>query len=402
MEVTLERVTKDSMGGVDSASAKLTSLQELRDQIKKLKTMTTSIEQEINNLESNRGPVGDLRKQLEIVVNELRELKVKVEQEIVSTDDELKMWKTFDAKQLEVRSKIGEASFQLQLSLARGHIDIERLRKALATVRKLEADHLAGEGMLDELREATVVVQGLAGKQLGAELAAQLESTIVSYNDVCSGLLDFGTRYESSLLLWNTFLATSSSIRAWLNQTSLSAAEITASTDDVESLLVKTKQLLAEERAQEDGVGQLKQLITDICIGVGMDEGGRAHFVVEVEELTHGIVGLRETLLSLQAGLLAREEEEARVTEAVEEAMRVVEATSSALISASPAELLVTLNAEQKVEQLTGLRDQLMRLSQAEGHLSSLPPPTSSSSTALVPSLNSGERVASTLQLWQH
>ena len=171
------------------------------------------------------------------------------------------MWKTFEAKQLEVRSKIGEASFQLQLSLARGHIDIERLRKALATVRKLEADHLAGEGMLDELREATVVVQGVAGKQLGAELAAQLESTIVSYNDVCSGLLgklnlkpciiepgpylfplsDFGTRYESSLLLWNTFLATSTSIRAWLDQTSLSAAEITASTDDVESLLVKTK-----------------------------------------------------------------------------------------------------------------------------------------------------------------
>ena len=90
---------------------------------------------------------------------------------------------------MEVRSKIGEASFQLELSLARGHIDIERLRKALATVRKLEADHLAGEAMLDQLREATVAVQGLAGQQLGAELAAQLESTIVSYNDVCSGLL---------------------------------------------------------------------------------------------------------------------------------------------------------------------------------------------------------------------
>ena len=43
--------------------------------------------------------------------------------------------------------------------------------------------------MLEELREATVAVQGLAGKQLGAELAAQLESTIVSFNDVCSRLL---------------------------------------------------------------------------------------------------------------------------------------------------------------------------------------------------------------------
>ena len=140
-------------------------------------------------MESRKGPVGDLRKQLEMVTNNLREMEVKVEQEIVTTDEELKTWKTFEAKQLEVRSKIGEASFQLQLSLARGHIDIERLRKALATVRKLEADHLAAEGMLDELREATVAVQGLAGKQMGAELTAQLESTIVSYNDVCSGLL---------------------------------------------------------------------------------------------------------------------------------------------------------------------------------------------------------------------
>ena len=70
-------------------------------------------------------------------------------------------------------------------------------------------------------------------------------------------------------------------------------------------------------------MGQLKQLITDICIGVGMDEGGRAHFVVEVEELTHRIVGLRESLLSLQAGLLAREEEQARVTKALEEAKQV-------------------------------------------------------------------------------
>ena len=189
MEVTHERVTKDSMSGADSASAKLTSLQELRDQIKRLETTITSLEQEINTLESSKVPVGDLQKQLNIVIDNLKNMKVKVEQEFTTTNDEYQTWKSFEAKQLEVRSKIGEASFQLELSLARGHIDIERLRKALATVRKLEADHLAGEAMLDQLREATVAVQGLAGQQLGAELAAQLESTIVSYNDVCSGLL---------------------------------------------------------------------------------------------------------------------------------------------------------------------------------------------------------------------
>ena len=260
VEFGLGRMSSDNMCGAESANAKLSSLQELRAQENKLETAATSIQQQINNLESNNGPVGDLCKQLEIVTNKLREMKVKVDQEILRTDDELKTWKRFEAKQLEVRSKIGEASFQLQLSLARGHIDIDRLRKALATVRKLEVDHLAAENMLDELREETVAVQGLAGKQQGAELTAQLESTIVSYNDVCSGLLgecnlkhcitvagpylsfsDFGTRYESSLLLWNKFIETSNSIRTWLDQTSLSAAEITASKDEVKSLLVKTK-----------------------------------------------------------------------------------------------------------------------------------------------------------------
>ena len=147
-------------------------------------------------------------------------------------------------------------------------------------------------------------------------------------------------------------------------------------------------------------MGQLKQLITDICIGVGMDEGGRAHFVVEVEELTHRIVGLRESLLSLQAGLMAREEEQARVAKAVEDAKQVVEESSTALLAASPAEVLAELGAEERVEQLSGLRDQLLRLSQAECHLANLPPP-SPASTALVPSQNSGERVAATLHLWQ-
>ena len=170
---------------------------------------------------------------------------------------------------------------------------------------------------------------------------------------------------------------------------------------DHETLLPFLQGLLVEEKKEEDELRQLNQLITDICIGVGMDEGGRAHFVVEVEELTHRIVGLRESLLALQANLTAREEEEVRVGRAVDEARQVVEESSTALLAASPAEVLAQLGAEERVEQLGGLREQLLRLSQAEGHLSGLPSPSQNSSTAMVQVQQAGEGVSSTLNQWQ-
>ena len=89
-----------------------------------------------------------------------------------------------------------------------------------------------------------------------------------------------------------------------------------------------------------------------------------------------------------------------RVAKAVEEAQRVVTESSTALTSASPLEILAELGVEQRVEQLEGLREQLLRLSLAESHLSGAPAPTTSS-TALVPSQTGSERVAATLQLWQ-
>ena len=218
------------------------------------------IDNEICNFEKNKGNNGDLGKQTEIMRESIELLGIQFEQEIEQYEKERNIWKKLEEKQQEIQTRIAEKSFRLELSLARGHIDIARLRKALSAVRSLENCHLSEESSLEELRQATTAVQAVATRQQGAELAAELESTIVSYNTVCRSLLgehdiipfvtdpslslissDIGTRYESSLLLWQRFLEACAATRSWLDTTTDTVAEITASTGPVKQLLISTK-----------------------------------------------------------------------------------------------------------------------------------------------------------------
>ena len=99
----------------------------------------------------------------------------------------------------------------------------------------------------------------VASKQDGLELSTQLESIIISYNTVCADLLgtssslpcthnsnhhllvDIGTRYESSILLWEKFISMSLAVREWIGETTTETAEISASTAAVEDLLLQIK-----------------------------------------------------------------------------------------------------------------------------------------------------------------
>ena len=112
---------------------------------------------------------------------------------------------------------------------------------------------------LKDLKETTNSVIAVASKQDGLELSAQLESIIISYNSVCADLLgiisfplyscinmirlDVGTRYDSSVLLWQRFISMTMATRQWIEDATRQTVEISASTAQVEDLLLQIKVL---------------------------------------------------------------------------------------------------------------------------------------------------------------
>ena len=107
------------------------------------------------------------------------------------------------------------------------------------------------------MKEATNSVIAVASKQDGLELSTQLESIILSYNSVCADLLgsisftlypcinmiclDVGTRYDSSVLLWERFISMTLATRQWIEDATKETVEISASTAHVEDLLLQIK-----------------------------------------------------------------------------------------------------------------------------------------------------------------
>ena len=132
-----------------------------------------------------------------------------------------------------------------------------------------------------------------------------------------------------------------------------------------------------------------------------MDEGGRSHFVVEVDDLTHRIVTLRDTISGLHQTLNSRQNDINKTNGAVEEVQNVIDDVKNALTITTPAEIISSLPPEDAVDQLTALRGQLLKLGKAESHISGLRPDATSSCTALVPYNNTSDSIVNILQLWQ-
>merc|ERR1712142_1047656 len=132
-----------------------------------------------------------------------------------------------------------------------------------------------------------------------------------------------------------------------------------------------------------------------------MDEGGRSHFVVEVDDLTHRIVTLRDTITGLHQTLNNRQNDINKTNGAVKEVQNVIDDVKNALAITTPAEIITSLPPEDAVDQLTALRGQLLKLGKAESHISVLRPDATSSCTALVPYNNTNDSIVNILQLWQ-
>ena len=125
----------------------------------------------------------------------------------------------------------------------------------------VEAEHLSHETKINELKENIKSNETCLNKEQIDDTSRRLESSIVRYNKVCSNILgkyfkhvviiiysiqnifysDTKTRYESSILLWEQFILSTSDTSAWVYETQEKLAVIRSSTLDTKTLLEEIK-----------------------------------------------------------------------------------------------------------------------------------------------------------------
>ena len=124
----------------------------------------------------------------------------------------------------------------------------------------VEAEHLSHETKINELKENIKSNETCLSKEQIDDTSRRLESSILRYNKVCSNILgkhfkkvniifsiqnifysDTKTRYESSILLWEQFILSTSDTSAWVYETQEKLAVIRSSTLDTKTLLEEIK-----------------------------------------------------------------------------------------------------------------------------------------------------------------
>ena len=132
-----------------------------------------------------------------------------------------------------------------------------------------------------------------------------------------------------------------------------------------------------------------------------MDDVGKSHFVLEVEDLSHRISILRNTITSLYQSLELKQTEIVKNNNIIEDAKNVLSDSENALVARSATAEELAAQPELAIEQIENLRLQLTMLGRTESNLTWMGPERVDSSTALVPYTNNDE-VVDTLQLWQN
>ena len=129
-----------------------------------------------------------------------------------------------------------------------------------------------------------------------------------------------------------------------------------------------------------------------------MDEAGRSHFAVEVEDLDHRISTLRDSITSLHQTFNTRKTDIEERHLAVEKSKDVISEVETALVARSDPE--ISLNPELCLAEITLVRSHLLKLGQVEPQLCERRPERLSCSTALV-AVREEENIVTTLQVWQ-
>ena len=87
-----------------------------------------------------------------------------------------------------------------------------------------------------------------------------------------------------------------------------------------------------------------------------MDEAGRSHFAVEVEELDHRISTLRDSITSLHQTFNARKTDIEQRNLAVENSKQVISEVETALVARAESHPELSLNPELCLDEMLPLR----------------------------------------------
>ncbi|XP_023348442.1 uncharacterized protein LOC111717154 isoform X2 [Eurytemora carolleeae] len=335
---------------------------------------------------------------LNLICTNLEQLGTSLSNLELEVEEKELVWEEFIKELNALRKVNGRNTFFQEVHQARGHIDLDRLRAACVNIKNVQIDHLMEEDNISRLKVAGSRLTSLLNTQNSIETQTQIESAIVSYNTVCSSLLDTLTRYTSSVLLWERFLQNSADIRTWIftANTNLRGIELKLQTDgDLEFIYNELKTVLEDEKKKEEAIKELKEITTDICVQLNMDEGGRSAFIVEVDDLTHRIVTLRDTITNLFDTLKRHKTEQKSSQTIVDESRSELCNMTSALAVPEPG---LDITELELADQLIGTRNQLMRICGTEARLAGVRN-NGVPSTQLVP--YTGDPTASVMQLWQ-
>lgn len=95
------------------------------------------------------------------------------------------------------------------------------------------------EFLLNDLRSEATRVTAICDPSESVEVDAQVQSCIVTFNQLCNNIVEAHTKYTSSLVLWERFNDLEAQTNGWAKEAQLKVAKMTARSSPEEEEAVK-------------------------------------------------------------------------------------------------------------------------------------------------------------------
>merc|ERR1712106_907496 len=153
-KIRLTNIKKESTNIGRTNKAKFLSIQDIKSRLVLDNRHLKIIEEDLKQLRLYNPDIAaaeNLEIKFKLIENSLKELCQDAKETEIQAAEEESLWDDLNGKMRNMRSVIGETSFKLELSLARGHIDIKRLEVAANNIKALESDHLSHDQNLKDV-----------------------------------------------------------------------------------------------------------------------------------------------------------------------------------------------------------------------------------------------------------